>query len=211
MPEEVLEAARLDGAERHLLLEARCAPCVVHLSYLGLDRGNPAACLSALSNGVELRVDLGVIGGQTFVNNASFGAYATVVESPAYRGDKLNTTLNLLPDLLQGHRGARLSARADGVEIRAPQALLVANNPYGTTDIAGLSRRARLDRGILGVVGGRVRNARQAVRCTVAITGSLDEVVELGWLHAKVHHDHKDAEEKEIKDWIRGNAETAND
>ena len=130
---------------------------------LGLDRGNPAACLGALSNGVELRVDLGVIGGQTFVNNASFGAYAAVVESPAYRGDKLNTTLKLLPDLLQGHRGARLSARADGVEIRAPQALLVANNPYGTGDIAGLSRRARLDRGILGIVGVRVRSARQAV------------------------------------------------
>ena len=108
-------------------------------------------------------VDLGVIGGQTFVNNASFGAYAAVVESPAYRGDKLNTTLKLLPDLLQGHRGARLSARADGVEIRAPQALLVANNPYGTGDIAGLSRRARLDRGILGVVGVRVRSAQQAV------------------------------------------------
>jgi diacylglycerol kinase family enzyme len=108
-------------------------------------------------------VDLGVIGGQTFVNNASFGAYAEVVESPAYRGDKLNTTLNLLPDLLQGHRGARLSARADGVEIRAPQALLVANNPYGTGDIAGLSRRARLDRGILGVVGVKVDSARQAV------------------------------------------------
>jgi len=130
---------------------------------LGLDRENPAACLSALSNGVELRVDLGVIGGQTFVNNASFGAYAAVVESPAYRGDKLNTTLKLLPDLLQGHRGARLSARADDVEIRAPQALLVANNPYGTGDIAGLSRRARLDRGILGIVGVRVRSARQAV------------------------------------------------
>ena len=130
---------------------------------LGLDRENPAACLGALSDGVELRVDLGVIGGQTFVNNASFGAYAAVVESPAYRDDKLNTTLKLLPDLLQGHRGARLSARADGVEIRAPQALLVANNPYGTGDIAGLSRRARLDRGILGVVGVRVRSAQQAV------------------------------------------------
>ncbi len=130
---------------------------------LGLDRENPAACLGALSDAVELRVDLGVIAGQTFVNNASFGAYAEVVESPAYRGDKLNTTLNLLPDLLQGHRGARLSARTDGVEIGAPQALLVANNPYGTGDIAGLSRRARLDGGILGVVGVKVGSARQAV------------------------------------------------
>jgi diacylglycerol kinase family enzyme len=130
---------------------------------LGLDRDDPSACLGALSDGVELHVDLGVIGGQTFVNNVSFGAYAEVVETPAYRGDKLNTTLNLLPDLLQGHRGSRLAARADGTEIRAPQALLVANNPYGTGDIAGLSRRARLDRGILGVVGVNVSSARQAV------------------------------------------------
>ena len=130
---------------------------------LGLDRTDPSACLGALSDGVELRVDLGKINGQVFVNNASFGAYAEIVETPAYRGDKLNTTLNLLPDLLQGHRGARLSAQVDGTEIRAPQALLVANNPYGTGDIAGLSRRARLDRGLLGVTGVKVRNAGQAI------------------------------------------------
>jgi diacylglycerol kinase family enzyme len=129
---------------------------------LGLDREDPSACLSALSDGVELRVDLGVINGQTFVNNASFGAYAEVVETPAYRGDKLNTTLDTLPDLLQGHRGARLRVRADDTTIEAPQALLVSNNPYGTGDIAGLGRRARLDRGILGVVGVTVANARQA-------------------------------------------------
>ncbi len=130
---------------------------------LGLDRENPAACLGALSDGVELRVDLGMINDQVFVNNASFGAYAEVVETPAYRDDKLHTTLNLLPDLLQGHRGARLSAEADGTEIKSPQALLVANNPYGTGDVAGLSRRMRLDRGLLGVVGVKVHSARQAV------------------------------------------------
>ena len=130
---------------------------------LGLNRENPSACLGALSDGVELRVDLGMINGQVFVNNASFGAYAEVVETPAYRDDKLNTTLNLLPDLLQGQRGVRLSARADDTEIRSPQALLVANNPYGTGDIAGLSRRARLDAGVLGVIGVKVRNVQQAI------------------------------------------------
>jgi diacylglycerol kinase family enzyme len=130
---------------------------------LGLNREDPSACLAALSDGVELRVDLGIINGQVFVNNASFGAYAEVVETPAYRGDKLNTTLNLLPDLLQGQRGVRLSARADDTEIRSPQALLVANNPYGTGDIAGLSRRARLDSGVLGVIGVKVRNVQQAI------------------------------------------------
>ena len=130
---------------------------------LGLDREDPSRCLNALADGVELRVDLGTINGQTFVNNASFGAYAEIVETPAYRGDKMGTTLNLLPDLLQGHRGAKLAAQADGMRIVAPQALLVANNPYGTGDVAGLSRRARLDGGVLGVVGVTVRTAGQAV------------------------------------------------
>jgi hypothetical protein len=39
---------------------------------LGLDRDDPSSCLRALSDGVELHVDLGVVGGRTFVNNASF-------------------------------------------------------------------------------------------------------------------------------------------
>jgi diacylglycerol kinase family enzyme len=129
---------------------------------LGLDREDPAACLGALRDAVELRVDLGVIGGRTFVNNASFGAYAEIVEDPAYRADKLGTTLQLLPDLLQGHRGTRLTAVADGMEIGGPQALLIGNNPYGTGDIAGLGRRCRLDRGELGVVAVTVASAREA-------------------------------------------------
>src|SRR5215471_10677188 len=52
---------------------------------LGLDRDNPATCLDALTDAVELQVDLGIIGDRTFVNNASFGAYAEVVRSPASR------------------------------------------------------------------------------------------------------------------------------
>lgn len=47
--------------------------------------------------------------------------------------------------------------------------------------------------------------------CTVTIAGSIDEVVDLGWLHAKMHHAHKDDEEKGIKDWIRSNADAASD
>jgi diacylglycerol kinase family enzyme len=130
---------------------------------LGLDRDNPAACLDALtSDGVEQRIDLGIIGGRTFVNNASFGAYAEVVQSPAYRDDKRGTTLETLPDLLSGHRGATLTARADDVTITGPQALLVSNDPYGRTDIAGLSHRARLDAGTLGVVAVTVNSALQA-------------------------------------------------
>ena len=130
---------------------------------LGLDREDPSTCLDALKDGVELRIDLGIIGDRTFVNNASFGAYAEVVRSPAYRDDKRGTTLQMLPDLLKGHGGARLSARVGNVTIDGPQALLVSNNPYETGDIAGLGKRARLDTGTLGVVTIEVDSARQAV------------------------------------------------
>src|SRR5215471_16330359 len=129
---------------------------------LGLDRDNPAACLDALTDGVEQRIDLGIISGRTFVNNASFGAYAEIVESPAYRDDKRGTTLQMLPDILTGHRGAKLTARAGETTVTGPQALLVSNNPYQGGDIAGLSRRARLDAGTLGVVAVTVNNAVQA-------------------------------------------------
>ena len=111
---------------------------------LGLDREDPATCLDALTDGEELRVDLGIIADRTFVNNASFGAYAEVVRSPAYRDDKRGTTLQMLPDLLNGHQGARLSAQAAGTRIDGPQALLISNDPYEMNDVAGLGRRARL-------------------------------------------------------------------
>jgi diacylglycerol kinase family enzyme len=131
---------------------------------LGLDRDDPAAGLDALGDdGVEIRIDLGEIDGRTFVNNASFGAYAQVVQSPAYRDDKAGTALELLPGLLSGEHGAHLTVRADGqVILDGPQAVLVSNNPYETDDIAGLGRRARLDTGLLGVVGVHVQGAAQA-------------------------------------------------
>lgn len=133
---------------------------------LGLDRADPSSCLDALADGVEHRIDLGRIGDRTFVNNASFGAYAEVVRSPAYRDDKRGTTLQMLPDMLSGDGdgdGHWLSAHAGGADIEAPQALLVSNNPYESTDIAGLGRRARLDSGTLGVIAITVDNVAQAI------------------------------------------------
>ncbi|MFI5474155.1 diacylglycerol/lipid kinase family protein [Streptomyces cacaoi] len=129
---------------------------------LGLDRDDPSTCLDALSDGVELRVDIGFIGERAFVNNASFGTYAAVVQSPAYRDDKVRTTLQMLPDLLTHRRGPRLAVRTADMAIDGPQAVLVSNNPYGTGDLAGLGRREVLDSGALGVLGVNVDNAAQA-------------------------------------------------
>ena len=87
----------------------------------------------------------GTIGDRTFVNNASFGAYAEVVKSPAYRDDKRGTTSQMPPDLLSGHQRARLSAHTACTRIEGPQALPISNNPYEMTDVAGPGRHARLD------------------------------------------------------------------
>ena len=54
-----------------------------------------------------------------------------------------------------------MSARVGAVTITGPQALLVSNNAYETSDIAGLGHRARLDTGTLGVV--IVNSAMRAV------------------------------------------------
>lgn len=129
---------------------------------LGLDRADPSTGLDALDDGVELRIDLGRVGDRVFVNNASFGAYATIVQSPSYRDDKTGTTLEMLPDLLTGHQGPNLRVHAGDVSLIGPQAVLVSNNPYGLDDVAGLGRRYRLDGDELGLLAVHVRGAADA-------------------------------------------------
>ncbi|GAA2852499.1 hypothetical protein Acy02nite_51810 [Actinoplanes cyaneus] len=124
---------------------------------LGLDRDDPAACLEALTDGEELRIDLGMVGDRTFVNNASFGAYAAVVRSPQYRDAKLGTALDLLPEALTGGPSLRLTT--DRVTVTGSQAILISNNAYRVDT----GRRPRLDRGELGVVAVTVRGAWDAV------------------------------------------------
>ncbi|GAA2630246.1 diacylglycerol/lipid kinase family protein [Streptomyces vastus] len=135
---------------------------------LGLDRDNPATNLDALTDGVELRVDLGFAGDRPFVNNASFGAYAVIVQSPAYRDDKIGTSLALLPDLLSRRQGPRLTAHAGDSTLSAPHAVLVSNNPYRTDDPFGFGRRDRLDSAILGVLGISVGSAAEAATLLLA-------------------------------------------
>ncbi|MFE2276924.1 diacylglycerol/lipid kinase family protein [Streptomyces sp. NPDC059454] len=130
---------------------------------LGLDRNDPAKALDALTDGVELRVDLGFAADRVFVNNASFGTYAAVVGDPAYREEKRQTTLRMMPGLLSGPAAPRLRMRADGTRADGLQALLVSNNPYlRAVDASRPGRRERLDSGRLGVLGVRVESAVRA-------------------------------------------------
>ncbi|MDX2562123.1 diacylglycerol kinase family protein [Streptomyces sp. TX20-6-3] len=138
---------------------------------LGLDRSDPSRCLDALTDGEELRIDLGDVGGRPFVNTVSFGVYADVVQRPEYRDDKAGTALTLMPDLLVGEGVRRLDARIDGTTLTSQQALLVSNNAYTSPDVlSGAGRRPSLDDGELGVLGIRVEGAAEAA--DLAVRGS---------------------------------------
>ncbi|MBQ0877543.1 diacylglycerol kinase family protein [Streptomyces sp. RT42] len=132
---------------------------------LGLDRDDPVAALEALTGGVELRVDLAYAADRVFVNNASFGTYAAVVNDPAYRDAKARTVLQTLPGLLAGDSVPALRMTANGRRIGGLQALLVSNNPYGrAVDVSHPGRRGRLDTGLLGVACVRVAGTVEAAR-----------------------------------------------
>jgi diacylglycerol kinase family enzyme len=121
---------------------------------LGLDRDHVAAALDAFDRAVERRVDLALLGDRVFVNNASLGVYATVVQSDDYRDAKLSTTAQLLPDLLgpDAERFDLRFARPDGVIARSADVVLISNGVYRLDNLSGFGTRERLDAGVLGVV-----------------------------------------------------------
>ncbi|MGW0867504.1 MULTISPECIES: diacylglycerol kinase family protein [Streptomyces] len=154
---------------------------------LGLDRDDPSTCLDALTDGVELRVDLGFADDRPFVNNASFGVYGAVVQSPGYRDDKVGAALERLPELLTRQSGPRLTATADGTTIADPQAVLVSNNAYRMDDPFGFGRRERLNSGKLGVLAVRVDSAVEAAE--LLLSPRPEGLTVLTAQHVVVHSD----------------------
>jgi diacylglycerol kinase family enzyme len=128
---------------------------------LGLDRDDVIGALDAFTDGVERRIDLARVNEHVFVNNASLGVYAQVVQSEAYRDAKLETWAQMLPELL-GPGAPAIDLQFEGpdaTELRDAPLVLVSNNPYQLTRLAGAGTRARLDTGRLGIVAARIRAA----------------------------------------------------
>jgi diacylglycerol kinase family enzyme len=101
-----------------------------------------------------------------FVNNATAGAYAQIVQSAEYRDAKVSTVVERLPDLV-GPAASDLDLRftgPDGAEHPTAHVILVSNNPYRLHALAGRGARARMDGGVLGVIAARVPTARDAGR-----------------------------------------------
>jgi len=132
---------------------------------LGLDRADVVGALDAFTDGLDRRIDLASVNGRVFVNNASLGLYAKVVQSPEYREAKLSTAATMLPELL-GPDAPPLDLRYRGPDADYPTAhlILVSNDPYQLDRIGGMGRRDRLDGGVLGIVAARIADAAQARR-----------------------------------------------
>ena len=128
---------------------------------LGLDRDDVVGALDAFTDGVEQRIDLARVNEHVFVNNASLGVYAQVVQSDAYRDAKLETWAQMLPELLgPGAPPIDLEFKGpDATELRDAPLVLVSNNPYQLTRLSGAGTRPRLDTGRLGIVAARIRAA----------------------------------------------------
>jgi diacylglycerol kinase family enzyme len=123
---------------------------------LGVDRNDVVGALDAFVDGGETTVDLGEVGGRTFVNNVSLGLYAEAVQSDGYRDAKIRTILDTVPSVLS-HEASGGSARElrwtgpDGRAERSAAVVLVSNNVYRLGRIMGSGTRPRLDAGVLGV------------------------------------------------------------
>ncbi|HZD00963.1 MAG TPA: diacylglycerol kinase family protein, partial [Actinomycetes bacterium] len=138
-----------------------------HLAMdLGLDRDDVVGALDAFGAAVERRIDLGLVDDQVFVNNATMGLYAKIVQSPAYRDRKVATALELLPGML-GPNATPFDLRftaPDGAEHEPVHLILVSNNRYELGHPEGFGSRRHIDAGALGIVVARLQSPGEAAR-----------------------------------------------
>jgi diacylglycerol kinase family enzyme len=176
------QALIADVAYRHGLAMV-CVPAGTRNHFardLGLDRDDVVGALDAFGNGVEGRIDLACVGDRVFVNNASLGLYASVIQSDAYRDAKLGTAAQMLPDLVgPGARGPALRFDPpDGDGGLEADLVLVSNNVYRVERLSGFGSRARLDQGVLGVATLAVSDRPTEVSAVLAagVRGKLDQL-----------------------------------
>jgi diacylglycerol kinase family enzyme len=142
---------------------------------LGLDRNDVVGALDAFTDGVERRIDLARLNERVFVNNASLGVYARVVQSDAYREAKLGTWKRMLPEMVGG------GATECSLQFEAPNErdwcdaalVIVSNNPYQMRRFRGMGSRPLLDSGRLGIFAARLSSAGGAAKLvTLGIVGA---------------------------------------
>jgi diacylglycerol kinase family enzyme len=121
---------------------------------LGVDVDDLVGALDALTDGVERRIDVGLVNGRMFLNNVSLGIYGDAVRRPEYREAKVRTLLETVAAVIgPGARMPSLQLVDDvGREHTSPIVVLVSNNPYALEFPLGPGARPTLDSGELGIL-----------------------------------------------------------
>jgi diacylglycerol kinase family enzyme len=143
---------------------------------LGLDRENPRKAMHAFREGALRSIDYATVGDRLFVNNASLGVYATIVQDDDYRDSKLGTSANLLPDLVGGTAepfDLQFTA-PDGTDVDDVFVILVSNNPYVIGPSLNSTQRPSLTTGQLGVVAAHARTGANVVAVLAEATLHLN-------------------------------------
>jgi diacylglycerol kinase family enzyme len=144
---------------------------------LGLDRDDVVGALDAFVDGVERTIDLAEVNGRVFVNNATLGLYAKIVQSPDYRDAKVQTAVEMLPELI-GPDAKPLDLRftgPDGEALDTAAVILVSNGPYELQHAEGRGSRERIDDGVLGVLTLNLSSAADVQRLiSMQALGQLD-------------------------------------
>ena len=113
---------------------------------LGLDRDDPLAALDAF-RGTERRIDLGRVGDRVFLNNVTFGVYASLVHRRESHRRRREAFARLRALLLTIANREPLGLVIDDEPVDA-QVAVVSNNDY-TLELLSLGERERLDEGLL--------------------------------------------------------------
>jgi len=141
---------------------------------LGLDRDDPRKSMYAFRDAVERRIDYATVNGRFFVNNVSLGVYATIVQQEGYRDAKVDTTEQLLPELLgQTDEPFDLEfTEPDGNEVDGAFLIQISNNPYVLGASLDISQRRRIDTGKLGVFAVTAATGAEAAQLvTLSVIG----------------------------------------
>jgi diacylglycerol kinase family enzyme len=118
---------------------------------IGLEPKRIADALAGF-HGVERLVDVADINGRVFLNNASLGLYADIVDTPGYREHKMQVSRNVLRAIANGSKELYdLRFNHGTLRVRKAVQVLVGVNRYETFNVFELGHRERLDGGALQI------------------------------------------------------------
>jgi diacylglycerol kinase family enzyme len=144
---------------------------------LGFDKEDPRKGMTAFRDGVERFIDYATVGDRLFVNNVSLGIYATIVQQDSYRDAKLETSKDLLPEML-GHQAEPFDLQfttPDGTEVDDSFLIMVSNNPYILGPSLDVSQRRSMDTGTLGVFAVNAASGHEAAAVVTRTALGLGE------------------------------------